>query len=307
MTITVIVPATNAPPTLPRCLAAIAAAESPPEQVIVVEDPTLTHPALARNAGARTATGDLLVFIDADVTVHPDVFTRIRRVFHDDPGLVALFGSYDDAPDSPGVVSTFRNLLHHYVHQQSGGPASTFWAGLGAMRREAFEAAGGYSVHPIEDIELGIRLNQGGARILLDPRIQGKHLKHWSLYGMLRTDLLVRGVPWVELLLAHRDSASTTTLNLSWRHRLSALASLTVAIALLFWQLWIVGAGLLVLVVLNFDFYRFLVSRQGLLRGASGIVWHMLHHLVSIAAVPIGIVRHLMAVRAATPHDAVNR
>ena len=34
------------------------------------------------------------------------------------PASTALFGSYDDAPAAPGLVSQFRNLLHHYVHQQ---------------------------------------------------------------------------------------------------------------------------------------------------------------------------------------------
>lgn len=305
MNLTVIVPATNAPATLLRCLDAIAAAAAPPEQLIVVEDPTLTHPALARNAGAISAQGDVLVFIDADVTVHHDVFLRIREALAGDPGLTALFGSYDDTPDAPGVVSTFRNLLHHYVHQQSPGPASTFWAGLGAVRRAAFEAEGGFAVHPIEDIELGIRLNGHGARIVLDPEIQGKHLKDWSLYSMLRTDLLVRGVPWVELLLANRGSASTTTLNLSWRHRLSAVASLTVTLSLALLRPWIALIALITLLGMNFDFYRFLARQQGIARAACGVVLHMLHHLASIAAVPIGIARYLMATRRLVPAKLV--
>src|SRR5579864_8703318 len=94
--LTVIVPATNCPPTLEACLGSIKAAVSPPEQLIVVDDPAIKHPALARNVGARDATGDVVVFVDADVTVHPDAFQRIRRAFMEDPGLAALFGSYDD-------------------------------------------------------------------------------------------------------------------------------------------------------------------------------------------------------------------
>ncbi|MGH7896935.1 MAG: acetone carboxylase subunit gamma, partial [Candidatus Binatia bacterium] len=40
--------------------------------------------------------------------------------------------------------SRFRNLLHRHVHQEGAGPATTFWAGLGAIRREAFERVGGF-------------------------------------------------------------------------------------------------------------------------------------------------------------------
>ena len=306
MTLTVIIPATNHPATLPRCLAAIAQAEATPEQVIVIDDAAITHPALARNSGARRAAGEVLVFVDADVTVHPDVFVRIRKAFASDLQLVALFGSYDDAPDAPGVVSTFRNLLHHYVHQRGAGPASTFWAGLGAIRRTAFEACGGFVVHPIEDIELGMRLSRDGQKIQLDPAIQCTHLKRWSLFSMLRTDLLVRGGPWVELLLAHRGSGATLSLNLGWRHRLSALASFTFLAALAFRQLWPAAAALGLLVSLNFDFYRFLARRLGIARAIVGVALHILHHLVSIAAVPIGMARHFARRHRASPSHMAN-
>jgi len=284
-----IVPATNRPETLARCLAAIEHAEARPEQVIVVEDPSLRHPGPARNAGAREAVGDILVFVDSDVTVHSDAFVRIRQAFAADPGLAALFGSYDDTPSAPGIVSVFRNLLHHHVHQSGAGPASTFWAGLGAIRRDAFEACGGFMAHSIEDVELGMRLSRSGARILLDPDIQGKHLKRWSLWSMLRTDLLVRGVPWVGLLLEHPGSASLSALNLGWRHRLTALACVALAAAAVLRALWVGVAALALLVALNFSFYSLLARREGLPRAVGGIALHFLHHLVSVAAVPLGI------------------
>lgn len=288
--LSVVVPATNRPATLPGCLDAIKHAEQPPEQVIVVDDTSIKHPATARNAGVRQSNGDVLVFVDADVIVHRDAFAKIRRAFDTDPTLTALFGSYDDAPAARSVVSVFRNLLHHYVHQHSAGPASTFWAGLGAMRRDAFESAGGFSVHPIEDIELGMRLSGRGARILLDPTIQGTHLKRWTLYSMVRTDLMVRGIPWVGLLLDHRDSPSV--LNLTWRHRLSALTSVAVLAALALRNVWLIAATVALLVALNFDFYRFLMRIEGLPRAIAGVALHWIHHLTSVAAVPLGILAH---------------
>src|SRR5581483_8555183 len=174
-TLSAIVPATNAPPTLEACRDAIQAADEAPEELIVVLEGA--GPADARNRGAARATGDVLVFVDADVVVHGDAFARIRRAF-EDPSLVALFGSYDDRPAAPGTVSVFRNLLHHHVHQSGAGPATTFWAGLGAVRRDAFEAVGGfdaerYLVPSVEDIDLGTRLVAAGRRIELDPSVQG--------------------------------------------------------------------------------------------------------------------------------------
>jgi GT2 family glycosyltransferase len=289
-----IVPATNAPPTLSACLEAIRAAAEPPEEVIVVEEGG--GPADARNRGAVGASGDVLVFVDADVLPHQDAFVRIRRAFEDDPSLGALFGSYDDRPADPGTVSAFRNLLHHHVHQESAGHASTFWAGLGAVRRDSFDAVGGfdagrYLVPSVEDIDLGTRLAASGCRIELDPSLQGTHLKAWSLRGMVESDLWHRGVPWVELLLRHGSGSSA--LNLGWRHRLSALASLVAAGSLLRGRLRTTAAALAVLVGLNRSFYALLARRRGRLEATAGVGLHVLHHLVGALSVPVGIIEHL--------------
>ena len=164
----------------------------------------------------------MLVFVDADVVVHGDAIERLRGAFAADPALTAAFGSYDDAPAAPGTVSRFRNLLHHHVHASSPGPAETFWAGLGAVRRDAFAEAGGFDADrfpgpAVEDIDLGRRLRARGGRIVLDPEIRGTHLKRWSLAGMVRTDLAQRAIPWTRVQLEERRLASV--LNLGWRQR----------------------------------------------------------------------------------------
>ena len=198
VTLTAVIPATNDPPTLAACLDAIAAADEPPEQLVVVTEGD--GPAAARNAGAADATGDVVVFVDADVLPHADAFSRIRAAFDADPHLTAVFGSYDDSPADPGTVSQFRNLLHHHVHQEGAGEATTFWAGLGAVRTEAFRGVGGfdaerYPLPSVEDIDLGTRLSSAGGKIVLDPLLQATHLKRWTLSDMVATDFWQRGVP----------------------------------------------------------------------------------------------------------------
>ena len=285
--LTAIVPATNDPPTLERCVAAIRAAEEPPEELIVVDSADGAGPAAARNEGAARADGDILVFVDADIVAHPDAFLLIRGAFEADPGLTALFGSYDDEPEAPGVVSGFRNLLHHHVHQSGAGPASTFWAGLGAVRRDAFVAAGGfdadrYLVPSVEDIELGLRLAGRGARIRLDPSIQGMHLKAWSLSEMVHTDFARRGVPWAELLLER--GTLPAALNLGWRHRLSAFAAVSGVAALILGRSRVVAGSAVALVGLNASFYALLLRRRGRVAAAAGVGLHAVHHLTGTAA-----------------------
>lgn len=298
ITLTVVVPATDSPPTLARCRNAIAAADAGPEQLVVVAEPADLSASGARNAGAARATGDVVVFVDADVEVHPDAFARIREAFERDPGLTAVFGSYDDRPSAPGLVSAFRNLLHHHVHHSGAGPAETFWSGLGAVRRSAFVAAGGFDEarfpHPsIEDIELGGRLRAVGGRLWLDPRIQGTHLKRWTLGSMVWTDLARRGAPWVALQLRQRRLSAA--LNCGWRHRLSAAGVGAAGIGLLGGVPAAPVAALGLLVALNHGFYGLLARRLGPLRAVGGVLLHGLFHLVSIAAVPAGVATALVA------------
>jgi GT2 family glycosyltransferase len=289
--ITAIVPATDGPPTLARCVRAIRAAADGPDQVIVVGRAAAPGPAAARSQGVEQATGDVLVFVDSDVLVHPDAFSRVRRAFAADPSLTALFGSYDDAPRGGGVVSAFRDLLHHHVHHQSAGPAATFWAGLGAIRREAYLAARGfdsdrYPTPSIEDVELGMRLHRDGARIELDPAVLGTHLKRWTLARMVRTDLLARGVPWVALLL--RERSHSTALNLGWRHRVATATAVGVAWLAANRRPLAASCALGAFVLVNRPFHALLWRREGPIGAAVGVALHVIHHLTAAAAIPLG-------------------
>lgn len=291
--LSVVIPATDRPTTLQEVSNAIKAASEPPEELIIVELPARLGPAAARNLGASQSSGDLLVFVDADVKVHADVFQRIRSAFAKDPSLTAVFGSYDDEPEVEGVVSQFRNLLHHHVHHDSAGRVATFWAGLGAIRRDAFMVVGGfdearYQRPSVEDIDLGLRLTRSGYRIELDPAIQGTHLKAWSLRQMLHTDFVDRGVPWVELLL--RERSGMTTLNLGWRHRLSAAAAVTLAVSIFRGRPVPAAGAVLALVALNARFYG-LISRKRGPEVVLAVGLHALHHLAGVAAVPAGLAR----------------
>jgi GT2 family glycosyltransferase len=292
----VVVPATNGPPTLERCLAALRAAAGPADEVVVVDGPATLGAVEARNVGAARALHDVIVFVDADVEVHSDALDRLRTAFAD-PETTAVFGSYDEAPSVATTVSTFRNLLHHHVHQSNAGPTQTFWTGLGAVRRGAFDAVGGFDAEryrgpSIEDIDLGRRLTERGARIHLDPAIQGKHLKTWTLRSLVWTDFAARGVPWVALMW--RSRTVPTFLNLGLHHRVSAMASVGSVVALALGSIVMFAACLALLVALNRTFYLLLVRRQGVARAVVGVGLHALHHLVAAIAVPFGILHALV-------------
>jgi GT2 family glycosyltransferase len=292
-TLGVVVPATDHPQTLQRCLAALEAGTRKPDSVAVLEGPAGAGPAEARNLGAAGCEAEVLVFVDSDVEVHPEALALIEQRFAADPELAALFGAYDDDPAHPALTSRYRNLLHHHVHAEAAGEAETFWAGLGAVRRERFKAAGGFDAElfpqaSVEDIELGMRLRQRGARIVLDPQVRGRHLKGWTPLSMLRTDFARRGVPWTRLLL--RQGGDSTVLNLGWRRRASAATSVALLGSLLARRPRLAAAALGANLVLDRDLYTLLARRGGARLLLAGIGLHQLHQLAAAASIPAAAV-----------------
>ncbi|HMD97919.1 MAG TPA: glycosyltransferase [Terriglobia bacterium] len=249
-----VIPMHNAGDDLKQCLESLQRSEAQPSECIVVDDGSTDGsaklaaeygakvlstqgrygPARARNIGAIAAEGDIVLFLDADVCVHPDTIPKVMAAFADDPELDAVMGSYDELPSATNFVSRYRNLMHSFVHQSSNREATTFWSGCGAIRRQVFLDAGGfddqhYHAPAIEDVELGYRLKKANRKLALGPDIQVKHLKRWYLRGMIETDFFRRAIPWSELAL--RSGRMPNDLNLRISQRISvALAFIIVAL-----------------------------------------------------------------------------
>ena len=190
-----------------------------------------TGPARARNVGVAATRAELVVFVDADVAVHADAIGRLLAILGESDACAA-FGSYDAHPPQRNFASLYMNLRHHHGHREPSHAAATFWSGLGAVRREAFLAVGGFDsgAFPrpsVEDIDLGRRLRAAGGRIVRSPEVLGTHLKRWSLAEVLRTDVLRRARPWAQMMLRHPGEFGD--LNVSRAERLRALLALGIA------------------------------------------------------------------------------
>lgn len=307
--ISVIVPVHNNPGDLCLCLGALRDAATPDSEIIVVDDgstddtasvaarmgvpvvalPENSGPAAARNHGARRARGAILFFVDADVVIASGAIERVQRFFADHPRHAAVFGSYDARPRCGSMVSRYRNLLHHFVHQRGNPDASTFWAGCGAIRRSVFQEVGGFDggrfpQASIEDIELGYRLRAAGHRIRLDPGLQGTHLKEWTVGSIIRTDIARRALPWSRLILA--SGHAPDELNLTTEQRASAaLAGLAAASAplgaLRLELLGLPAAALFAVAVLNRSLYAFFRRQGGNRFAALCMTLHFLYYLYS--------------------------
>ncbi len=317
--VSVIIPVYNAEEYFGDCLDAIISSSYTSIEVIVVDDcstdksvtiarekgatihqlPVQSGPSVARNMGAKYALGDVLLFIDSDIIIRMDTIELVVADFRSNPDIVALFGSYDDEPVVKNFISQYRNLFHHFQHQQSNEEAFTFWAGCGAILKKVFDEVGGFDGEKyrkpcIEDIELGYRVCEKGYRILLDRDIHVKHLKQWKLFSMLRTDIFQRAIPWSRLIM--EADFMPNDLNLHVSHKISAMSAVLMVLLipfLFFGNMKYYGVSVAstafvfllilfaIIFILNRKLYSFYVHKRGLIFMIRVIPLHILYYLYS--------------------------
>jgi len=305
---------------LERCLAALAsrpgdvevivASDGAPEScealarrygVRVVHLAKCSGPAAARNRAAASATGEILIFIDADVVVAEGALAALLTRFAEGQDIAAIFGSYDDDPRAQGFFSQYKNLAHAFVHRAAAGDVPTFWAGFGGVRATVFRALGGfdetYTQPCIEDIELGRRMTANGYRVLIDPRLRACHLKRWTFVSMVRSDVRDRGIPWMRLILQSRQFPSTLNIDRSSRASvvLCWVGLVCAALSPVDRRLLVVS-GLTVVATLwmHRAFYRFLAARRGRLFALRGAAVHVLYHVYNGVSFVIGTAGHVV-------------
>ncbi len=181
--ISLVIPAYNEARLLPRLLGTVAAARAACRlgdsavEVVVADNGSTDDTVLiaeragcrvvrvaerriasVRNGGARSASGDILCFVDADMQVHPETFNAVVR-----------------AIDGGRVVAGATGVR---VERWSAGIAVTYalfmplvWAlrmdtGVVFCRRADFEAVGGYDERRLfgEDVQLLVDLRRLGRR-----------------------------------------------------------------------------------------------------------------------------------------------
>ena len=172
--LSIIVPAYNEETCIGRCLGSILAQEDKSNlyEVIVVDNAStdrtceiaekcfpglkLFHEprkglTVAYNRGAREATGDVLLFVDADMILPPDHLQKIHREFANDPKLVALSGPYtykDSGKATRFAVSLTYLLLAmpaELLLNRFLNLGASIASGNSAVRREAFYSIGGFN------------------------------------------------------------------------------------------------------------------------------------------------------------------
>ncbi|MGB8931594.1 MAG: glycosyltransferase, partial [Anaeromyxobacteraceae bacterium] len=194
--VSVVVPAFDEERTLRDAVQSILASDWPDLEVIVVDDGSRDRTsevvrdladagrirlirqenggkASALNAGIAAATGEVVLYTDADSVFLPDTIPLTVRWFGD-PRVDAVCGN--DAPLRPGTA--LQKLMVVTTHIGTGfvrralsiiGSLPIISGNLGAIRRSVLAEIGGFERIWGEDLEITFRLHRHGKRIVFDP------------------------------------------------------------------------------------------------------------------------------------------
>lgn len=122
----------------------------------------------SRNFGAKNASGDFLVFLDADVFVFDayNFFKKALAEFEQDEKLVALTSRLEILPENSTLIDKFFHFLINFIHWFSsnilnfGNASGEFQM----IKKEAFFKIGGFNENLVvsEDVDLFFRLSRMG-------------------------------------------------------------------------------------------------------------------------------------------------
>lgn len=136
--------------------------------------------ALQMNAGVRAASGDVLLFLHADVRLGPGGLAAITDSLRD-PNAVG--GNFDIRYEGSDWVATTFTSVNRWRRR-----LGVFYGDSGIFcRRKVFEGLGGYSPWPIlEDYDFARRLGKAGKLALLNEPIWVSD-RRWRTSGLLPT------------------------------------------------------------------------------------------------------------------------
>jgi glycosyltransferase involved in cell wall biosynthesis len=276
----------------------------------VVHSGKVKRTAMARNIGARAATGDILLFLDSDVVLGQGTIPEILRTFQE-TGCDALVGNYDRPSRKTPLFSQYQDLFtcwHHLQSVKNGDRIAWFWTPIGAVRRDRFNEIGSFHEDShAEDIEFGFDLTARGGGILMRTDITGRH-EHGRTILSYIASVFKESAGLSDLHLRKNRSLRLKTPFGGWRNIVTLPNSyfmfITLLIGTFFPSLWwfngvSAGAALIHSFVINRQLYKFVTQGRpfffrGLLFGAFVFYNHVGTNLIVGVAIKYGALRHLL-------------
>lgn len=253
----------------------------------------------ARNTGAFAAQSPYLIFFDADVVIKPDTLERLTKRIEEKNENYVFMGIYDENPVKINFISQYKALLDSYHWRNIKTKAVTsFEPRCAIMKKSLFEKSGGFDDTivgaDVEDYELGYRLLDINAKLIVDPEIKVYHHFPMSVKHLIST-LFNRTKSWIQLFSSRKKFDNVgSTIESALACGISGLSSFllpaigfetsaTLAFLLMFSLFWVIFS----------DFFLHAFYEKGICFGVKVIFFHYFICIVIFWGAVKGISRRL--------------
>lgn len=304
--LSVIIPAYNASTTLGRLLASLKESSYKNFEIIVGDDAsneqlskfqtqydvkivrltTNLGPAAARNAAVKRAKGEVLVFLDADVTVYRDTLKKIADKFTEDRDLTALTGVWDKDQHTKSFFPQFkamRDWSYWTNERDRDGYYYLFSTRIAAIRREVFSRLGGFNeaFRQMEDVELTYRIARRYA-IIFAPDVRVHH--EFEGFWPVAKKYFWRSFYWAKLYKARQKFDPVATTMWETIAAVSGAGIVGMLLLILVTHIWVLSWGALAFLVIHVFFLRkflwFCWREKGIVFAAQSLLTGLILYVV---------------------------
>lgn len=321
MKFSIIVPVYNSQISLKRCLDAIFSSEMKDFEVIVIDDGSRDNSSLiakgypaklvtlnenlgrpyARNIGAENSQGEILVFIDSDITIKKNTLKKIGEDFKTEKNIVAVIGVLSKECPHKDFFSQYKNLYMHYIFRKCPRYIDFLYSSLAAIKKDCFLRFD-ERFRIGEDTELGQRYKKLDKKILLNPELEVTHLKKYNFKKIIRNDF---SVPfwWVKSFMLHRGLRDIFGKRRFAHARMNQLMNIFICYLITLSLILFYRPGmkiffcilLFINLVLNLKFFGFLCKERGFLFLVKSIAFTYLDSLIMGSGILAGFIHHLVS------------
>lgn len=294
MKLSVIVPVYNGEATIDTCMNRIFNSDYKNFEVIVVDDASTDSTieklkkfncrvirlnknggvANARNVGARHAKSNVLVFVDSDLYVHKDTFSKMVKKYKSNPKMGIIGAVNSGKYNSKKFGTKFLSLKLSYDYKWKNGEKykkfSSFQSECCLIEKKIFDEIGGFNTKykkaGVEEYEIGYRLTENGYTNYICRDILYDHY-----YDSLpkRADSLLRRVSiYLPLFLKKRKfetEGGTGTFFEFAMILFSFFGLMAISLSLLSYKLFIISLSIFAIIfMLNTKFLFYLMVKEGI-------------------------------------------
>lgn len=140
----------------------------------------------ARNCGVENTSGEIIIFVDADVVLAPDSIEMVISNMSK-PDTDVVCGNYTADIPKANFFSQFLNLFVVYRYSHPPEFVNFIFSCFFAIKRTAYKSVEGFNEEMFyyEDVEIGYKLTKRGYHIRLNPIIEVTHLKQYTHLSLI--------------------------------------------------------------------------------------------------------------------------